>query len=82
MTDMPPRSPDTLTPIELHHGEVIPEDQAKQGRRGLHMLRVLAASLILVLLAFGGLYVFRSHPATDATPADAAQRVAGAAHTS
>jgi hypothetical protein len=82
MTDMPPRTDDTVTPVEPYHGEVIPEDQAKQGRRGLHMMGVLGVSLILVLLAFGGLYVFRSHPNTDTTPAAAAQRAATVARTS
>jgi hypothetical protein len=75
MTDYTPKSdPD---PLDQPHGEVISEDDAKQGRRGLHMLLVLGASLLLVLVVFGGLLVFHARPATDAphTHAAAAQTV-------
>ena len=62
------------------HSEIVSEDRAKQGRRGIHMLGVLGASLALVLLAFGGLYVFHAKPVSDTTPAAAAQRTVGTTH--
>jgi hypothetical protein len=81
MTDYRPTS-STPGPLDQHNGEVIPEDQAKQGRRGLHMLAVLGASLVLVLAAFAGIFGYHAHSTSDTTKADAVQRTAGVAHES
>lgn len=67
-----------LGPLDQPHGDVVPEDQAKQGRRGLHMLAVLGASLVLALAAMFGLFGYHAHSSSDTTKADAAQRTASA----
>jgi hypothetical protein len=79
MTDYPPTS-SPPGPLDQNHGDVVPERQAKQGRRGLHMLAVLGASLVLVLAAMFGIFGFHAHKASDSTNADAAQRTTGVAH--
>ena len=68
MSDPIPDQTDT----EHGHSEIMPEYRAKQGRRGLHMLGVLIASLALILVAFGTLYGLNAHTPRDEAPATAA----------
>lgn len=69
MTDYSSRPNDRpgLTPAS--HGPVVPEFEAKQGRRGYQILVVLLASLALVVIAFGALYLFSARPFTAPAPA-------------
>jgi hypothetical protein len=52
-------------------GEVIGEDEAKQGRVGLPIVVVLIVSIVLVVVAFGVIYLRNAHRTTDAAPATA-----------
>jgi len=72
---MSDQGPNTLGPLD--QGEVIPEYQAKQGRRGLHIFGVLVVSLALGDVAHGSVGVFHAHKAADSTPAAAAARTVG-----
>jgi hypothetical protein len=47
-------------------GEEISETNAKQGRRGLHILTVLTVSLALVVVAFVAAFVMNSRPSLGA----------------
>lgn len=71
-------NPSSLGPLDQAHGDVVPEYQAKQGRRGLHIFAVLAVSLVLGVLAVSSLGVFHAHQATDTGSAAAAARTATA----
>jgi hypothetical protein len=46
------------------HGPVVQEFDAKQGRRGYHVLVVLLTSLALVVIAFAALYLYSARPFT------------------
>ncbi len=50
-------------------GEVVPETQAKQGRRGYHVLAVMLVSLVLVVAVFGVIFATHAHTPSDASPA-------------
>jgi len=50
------------------HGPVISEVEAKQGRKGTHTFKVLAVSLLLVVLAFGALYALSARPLAPPQP--------------
>lgn len=78
MTDYRPISSAPLNPPT---GEVIPEDRAKQGRRGLHMLWVLIASVALIALIYVGLFAFHARPTADTGQAAASQRTSEIAKT-
>jgi hypothetical protein len=55
-------------------GEEISETHAKQGRRGLHILTVLTVSLILVVIAFVGVFLTNSRPSLGAGKTASAER--------
>lgn len=69
MTDYSSRRTDPSGVPPAPHGPVVPEFQAKQGRRGYQILVVLLASLALVVIAFGALYLFSARPFTTPAPA-------------
>ena len=49
-------------------GPVVPEFDAKQGRRGSQILVVLLTSVALVVIAFAALYFFSARPFTAPQP--------------
>ena len=62
-------TPSNLGAADDVHGEIIPETRAKQGGAGYQMLTVLAASLALIVAAFGAVFATHTHTTTDQTPA-------------
>jgi hypothetical protein len=48
------------TPTEPEHGPELDATDARQGRWGRHMLWVLLAGLLLVVIALGGTWAYRS----------------------
>ena len=68
MTDFSSRRDDTRSIPAGPHGPVVPEFDAKQGRRGYHVLVVLLTSLALVVIAFAALYLYSARPFTAPHP--------------
>ena len=74
MTDQPTSTP----PV---HGDVVPEDRAKQGRRGVPVLAVLGASLALIVVIYVGLGVANHRHVADTGPDAARTRTVEATKT-
>ena len=68
MTDSIHRTDPNRIPAD-EQGPIVPEFEAKQGRRGTQILVVLLTSLALVVIAFAALYLFSARPFTTPQPA-------------
>ncbi len=53
--------------------EQIPEEKAKQGRRGTHVLWILIVSLLLALIAWGAVEIYGRKSADTAVAPTATQ---------
>jgi len=68
----------TSDPIAPTGGEIVPETEARQGRRGLHMLGVLAISIGLLVVIYLGIFFSHARPTADSGNQAAEQRTATA----
>jgi len=77
MSDMTPTEQPLKGPIDdAGDGQVVAETSARQGRRGMHMLVVLAISTVLAVVVMFGIWSLLAGKMNDAAHASRASKAA------
>ena len=77
MSDVTPEPIRSVPPVnDSGDGQVIPERQVKQGRRGMHMFVVLAISTVLAVIVMFGIWSTQAGKMNAAAHATGASKAA------